>query len=269
MQGRRAKPEALRGARNVHGEIADDIVRAELAALAKQRKGNESWHVVGLDSKLDAAVLSADEHTAIRQLKTEADAELAGMQEDVDDDEEIRRMQEEIAVLDRMAAVMREQPEIPPPHERPQSPMRAHPNMSPARGPDTEQRHHGGAAGNRSADAGPARIGLYGGAAAASADLPNGDAHLSGGGRSMMPNVPAPPVPGGFLGSPGVSRGDYFKEEKDKLRAAQEAQQKSYRAQLDEQVLHVLHVCSLIHRHTHMVCVCVCARARVCVCAFV
>jgi len=220
VQGRRAKPEALRGARNVHGEIADDIVRAELAALAKQRKGNESWHVVGLDSKLDAAVLSADEHTAIRQLKTEADAELAGMQEDVDDDEEIRRMQEEIAVLDRMAAVMREQPEIPPPHERPQSPMRAHPNMSPARGPDTEQRHHGGAAGNRSADA-------------------------------------------------GVSRGDYFKEEKDKLRAAQEAQQKSYRAQLDEQVLHVLHVCSLIHRHTHMVCVCVRARVCVCVCAFV
>ena len=231
MQGRRAKLEA--GARNVHGEIADEIVKAELAALAKQRKANDSWHVVGLDSKLDAAVMAADEHTAIRQLKRDADAHLTGAHEEAEDDEEIRRLQEEIAMLDRMNAVMYEQPELPP-HERPRSPARTHPHMHPARAPDTEQLHRGGPAGNSSTDAGPRRIDAYGGGAAA--NLPGGAMQLSGGGRSSWPNVPAPPVPGGFLGSPGVSHGDYFQEEKEKQRAELDAKQRSYKAQLDEQV---------------------------------
>jgi hypothetical protein len=229
MQGRRAKPDA--GARNVHGEIADEIVKAELAALAKQRKANDSWHVVGQDSKLDAAVMAADEHTAIRQLKKDADAHLTGAHEEAEDDEEIRRLQEEIAMLDRMNAVMYEQPEFPP-HERPRSPARAHPHMHPARAHDTEQLHRGGPAGNRSTDAGPGRIDAYGGGV----NLPGGAMQLSGGGRSSWPNVPAPPVPGGFLGSPGFSHGDYFQEEKEKQRAEQEAKQRSYKAQLDEQV---------------------------------
>ena len=162
MQGRRAKLEA--GARNVHGEIADEIVKAELAALAKQRKANDSWHVVGLDSKLDASVMAADEHTAIRQLKRDAGAHLTGAHEEAEDDEEIRRLQEEIAMLDRMNAVMYEQPEIPV-HERPRSPARVHPHMYPARASDTEQLHRGGPAGNRSTDAGPGRIDAHGGGA--------------------------------------------------------------------------------------------------------
>ena len=64
-QGRRAGQPAA--ANNVRGAIADEVVLQELAALRKQ-KANGSWHVVGLDSKLDAAILSADEHTAIGEL---------------------------------------------------------------------------------------------------------------------------------------------------------------------------------------------------------
>ena len=160
MGARAGQPAA---ANNVRGAIADEVVLQELAALRKQ-KANGSWHVVGLDSKLDAAILSADEHTAIGELKHEADAQFHNGSEGMDDDEEIKRMREEIEMLDKMAAIMRERPASPQcqqpaiMRERPQSPHRRahshHPSFLHLPAPDTDPRNGGGHPGNYYPDAG-------------------------------------------------------------------------------------------------------------------
>ena len=225
---------------NVRGEIADDIILQELAALQKQSK---NWHVMGLDKKLDAAVLSADEHTAIGQLKMDFDDDVgpagvadAGAGAQNEEEEELRRMREEIEVLDRMAAIMREKP---PNTERPTSPSRRlepHPSQGPQAlavpSHAAEQRH----------------VGVYmsdqyarrdGGGPPGGFQDAMGIPPVAWGGAVADPSrspapVPLPPVPGGFLGSPGG--GDHWRVEKEQLRAEQQAKQLRYKEQLDESV---------------------------------
>ena len=215
---------------NVRGEITDDVILQELAALNKQRA---NWHVMGLDEELDAAVLSADEYTVIAKLKNEG----AGMKVEtreagvVEEDKELQRMREEIEMLDRMAAIMRDKPPSP---DRPSSPQRAGPGRGvhglPVHATASEQR--------------PAGVAVYGDDFHFDSSPPRGhqrtvDGLTSVGGDKPRSPVPAPPVPGGFLGSPGVT--EYWKHEKEQMRAEQQAKQRSYREQLDLQKMEARH----------------------------
>jgi len=185
---------------NVRGEIADDVVLQELSALHKQKAG--SWHVVGLDTKMDAAILAADEHTAIGKLKNKGE----GVDPNLDEDDELQRMREEIAVLDRLAANMREgilegSASVPP-----QFPL----------APEQAAQHAGG---NNYCG------GIQGGDAVSHSLR---DAAISPfNQREAFSSVPSPPVPGGFLGSPSGAKS--WEQEREEERSKAQEQRRIYK----------------------------------------
>ena len=207
MKGRRAGsnagPAAAGLGPNVRGEIADDVVLQELSALHKQKAG--SWHVVGLDTTLDAAILAADEHTAIGKLKNKREE----LDPNLDEDDELQRMREEIAVLDRLAANMRGGIVEGRASGPPQFPL----------APKAALLHAGG---NNYCG------GIQGGDAS-SHSLRDAAISPMGGGsqREAFSYVPSPPVPGGFLGSSSGSKS--WEQEREEERSKAQEQRRIYK----------------------------------------
>ena len=222
--GRQRQAEPRRKSQ-IRGEIADDIVLAELAAMREQGQGT-NWHVMGLDHKLDASAQAADERTSIAQLQgghvPQDDIELAEMvRAHADDDEELKKMQQEIEMLDRMQAELAKDdgnrqelsnPQHAAEHHRPHGQPPAH--ISPGRVSNPER-------GRRSSPAPADQSSLS----------------LHSGSASVAPHIRS--VPGGFAGSPSGALGpgtDAWREAKQRERQEHEDRQRRYKAELDEQV---------------------------------
>ena len=221
--GRQRQAEPRRKSQ-IRGEIADDIVLAELAAMREQGQGT-NWHVMGLDHKLDASAQAADERT-IAQLQgghvPQDDIELAEMvRAHADDDEELKKMQQEIEMLDRMQAELAKDdgnrqelsnPQHAAEHHRPHGQPPAH--ISPGRVSNPER-------GRRSSPAPADQSSLS----------------LHSGSASVAPHIRS--VPGGFAGSPSGALGpgtDAWRKAKQRERQEHEDRQRRYKAELDEQV---------------------------------
>ena len=222
--GRQRQAEPRRKSQ-IRGEIADDIVLAELAAMREQGQGT-NWHVMGLDHKLDASAQAADERTSIAQLQgghvPQDDIELAEMvRAHADDDEELKKMQQEIEMLDRMQAELAKDdgnrqelsnPQHAAEHHRPHGQPPAH--ISPGRVSNPER-------GRRSSPAPADQSSLS----------------LHSGSASVAPHIRS--VPGGFAGSPSGALApgtDAWREAKQRERQEHEDRQRRYKAELDEQV---------------------------------